>query len=664
MSDKELIIQLQNELRQHNYSYYVLDEPTISDYDFDIKLKQLQNLELQYPELQTSDSPTQRVGGEVTKNFNTIKHAQRMYSLDNSYSKQDLFDWEKRLKKLIDTPLKYTCELKYDGASISITYKNGSLFRALTRGDGNQGDDVTANVKTIKSVPLKLTGDYPDFFEIRGEIILPFDGLKQMNDQRILNGEEPFKNTRNTASGSLKLQDSCEVAKRPLECFLYSVVGENTGINSQFDSLVKARSWGFKVPKEAQCFSSIDSVIEFINYWDSARHDLPFEIDGIVVKVNDLQQQEELGFTSKAPRWAMAYKFKADQVSTLLNNISYQVGRTGAITPVANLEPVELAGTIVKRASVHNADQIAKLDIRIGDTVFVEKGGEIIPKIIGVDLNKRPTYSSKISFISNCPICKNQLIRKVGEAQHYCPNSNGCSTQIIGKIQHFISRKALDIEGLGDETVSLLVNSGLISDVADLYNLTTEVVVPLERMAEKSAQNMIDGIEASKEIPFNRVLFGLGIRYVGETVAKTLVNNFKNIESLSEASIEELESIDEIGNKIAESVYTYFRKNENIRLISRLYSFGLQFKVSNEELINKSSILNGDRIVISGVFEKISRTDIKKLIESNGGKVVSSISAKTTYLVAGENMGPSKLQKATSLGVPILTEKEFLDKIK
>ena len=663
MSDKELIIQLQNELRQHNYSYYVLDEPTISDYDFDIKLKQLQNLELQYPELQTTDSPTQRVGGEVTKNFNTIKHAQRMYSLDNSYSKQDLFDWEKRLKKLIDTPLKYTCELKYDGASISITYKNGSLFRALTRGDGNQGDDVTANVKTIKSVPLKLTGDYPDFFEIRGEIILPFDGLKQMNDQRILNGEEPFKNTRNTASGSLKLQDSCEVAKRPLECFLYSVVGENTGINSQFDSLVKARSWGFKVPKEAKCFNSIDSVIEFINYWDSARHDLPFEIDGIVVKVNDLQQQEELGFTSKAPRWAMAYKFKADQVSTLLKNISYQVGRTGAITPVANLEPVELAGTIVKRASVHNADQIAKLDIRIGDTVFVEKGGEIIPKIIGVDLNKRPTDSSKISFISNCPICNNQLIRKVGEVQHYCPNSNGCSTQIIGKIQHFISRKALDIEGLGDETVSLLVNSGLISDVADLYNLTTEVVVPLERMAEKSAQNMIDGIEASKEILFNRVLFGLGIRYVGETVAKTLVNNFKNIESLSEASIEELESIDEIGIKIAESVYTYFRKNENIRLISRLYSFGLQFKVSNEELINKSSILKGDRIVISGVFEKISRTDLKKLIESNGGKVVSSISAKTSYLVAGENMGPSKLQKATSLGVPILSEKEFLDKI-
>ena len=382
MSDKELIIQLQNELRQHNYSYYVLDEPTISDYDFDIKLKQLQNLELQYPELQTSDSPTQRVGGEVTKNFNTIKHAQRMYSLDNSYSKQDLFDWEKRLKKLIDTPLKYTCELKYDGASISITYKNGSLFRALTRGDGNQGDDVTANVKTIKSVPLKLTGDYPDFFEIRGEIILPFDGLKQMNDQRILNGEEPFKNTRNTASGSLKLQDSCEVAKRPLECFLYSVVGEKTGINSQFDSLVKARSWGFKVSKEAQCLNSIDSVIEFINYWDSARHDLPFEIDGIVVKVNDLEQQEELGFTSKAPRWAMAYKFKADQVSTLLKNISYQVGRTGAITPVANLEPVELAGTIVKRASVHNADQIAKLDIRIGDTVFVEKGGEIIPKLL------------------------------------------------------------------------------------------------------------------------------------------------------------------------------------------------------------------------------------------------------------------------------------------
>ena len=663
MSDKELIIQLQNELRQHNYNYYVLDTPTISDFDFDTKLKQLQILEAQYPELQTSSSPTQRVGGEVTKNFNTIKHAQRMYSLDNSYSKEDLFDWEKRLKKLVEGPLEYTCELKYDGASISITYENGSIFRALTRGDGTQGDDVTANIKTIKSVPLKLIGNYPEFFEIRGEIILPYEGFKELNKQRILNGAEPFKNTRNTASGSLKLQDSGEVAKRPLECFLYSVVGNNTGVISQFDSLEKARSWGFKVPKEARCFESMDSVIEYVDYWDKARHDLAYEIDGIVIKVNDLNQQSELGFTSKAPRWAIAYKFKAEQVCSTLNYISYQVGRTGAITPVANLDPVELAGTIVKRASLHNADHIAKLDIRQGDSVFVEKGGEIIPKIVGVDFKNRSEGLKQTSYISNCPICDTTLVRKTGEAQHYCPNSDGCSTQIIGRIQHFISRKALDIDGLGDETVVLLVNAGLIHDAADLYNLSVEDIIPLERMAEKSAENLIKGIEASKQIHFNRVLFGLGIRYVGETVARTLVKYYKNIEALSEASIDELESIDEIGIKIAESVYSYFRKSENIRLVSRLYSYGLNFKISSEDNSKQSSVLNGDRVVITGVFKKVSRSELKNLIESNGGKVVSSISAKTTYLVAGENMGPTKFQKAESLGIPIISEQEFLDKI-
>jgi len=663
MSDRELIIQLQNELRQHNYNYYVLDTPTISDFDFDTKLKQLQILELQYPELQTSSSPTQRVGGEVTKNFNTIKHVQRMYSLDNSYSKEDLFDWEKRLKKLVEGRLEYTCELKYDGASISITYKNGSIFRALTRGDGTQGDDVTANIKTIKSVPLKLIGNYPDFFEIRGEIILPYEGFKELNKQRILNGEEPFKNTRNTASGSLKLQDSGEVAKRPLECFLYSVVGNNTGIISQFDSLDKARSWGFKVPKQARCFESMDSVIEYVDYWDKARHDLAYEIDGIVIKVNDLNQQSELGFTSKAPRWAIAYKFKADQVCSTLNYISYQVGRTGAITPVANLDPVELAGTIVKRASLHNADYIAKLDIRQGDTVFVEKGGEIIPKIVGVDFKKRSEGLEQTSYISSCPICNTTLVRKTGEAQHYCPNSDGCSTQIIGRIQHFISRKALDIDGLGNETVALLVNAGLIHNAADLYNLSIEEVIPLERMAEKSAENLIKGIEASKQIQFNRVLFGLGIRYVGETVARTLAKHYKNIEALSEASTEELESIDEIGIKIAKSVYSYFRKNENIRLVSRLYSYGLNFKISNEDNSKQSSVLNGNRVVISGVFKKVSRSELKNLIELNGGKVVSSISAKTSYLVAGENMGPTKLQKAESLGISIISEQEFLDKI-
>ena len=663
MSDRELIIQLQNELRQHNYNYYVLDTPTISDFDFDTKLKQLQILEAQYPELQTSSSPTQRVGGEVTKNFNTIKHAQRMYSLDNSYSKEDLFDWEKRLKKLVEGPLEYTCELKYDGASISITYENGSIFRALTRGDGTQGDDVTANIKTIKSVPLKLIGNYPEFFEIRGEIILPYEGFKELNKQRILNGEEPFKNTRNTASGSLKLQDSGEVAKRPLECFLYSVVGNNTGVISQFDSLEKARSWGFKVPKEARCFESMDSVIEYVEHWDKARHDLAYEIDGIVIKVNDLNQQSELGFTSKAPRWAIAYKFKAEQVCSTLNYISYQVGRTGAITPVANLDPVELAGTIVKRASLHNADHIAKLDIRQGDSVFVEKGGEIIPKIVGVDFKNRSEGLKQTSYISNCPICDTTLVRKTGEAQHYCPNSDGCSTQIIGRIQHFISRKALDIDGLGDETVVLLVNAGLIHDAADLYNLSVEDIIPLERMAEKSAENLIKGIEASKQIHFNRVLFGLGIRYVGETVARTLVKYYKNIEALSEASIEELESIDEIGIKIAESVYSYFRKSENIRLVSRLYSYGLNFKISNEDNSKQSSVLNGNRVVISGVFKKVSRSELKNLIELNGGKVVSSISAKTSYLVAGENMGPTKLQKAESLGISIISEQEFLDKI-
>ena len=663
MSDQELIAQLRKELRQHNYNYYVLDQPIISDFEFDMKLKQLQDLELQYPEMQDPNSPTLRVGGAVTKNFKTVVHAQRMYSLENSYSKSDLLDWETRIKKLVDGPIAYTCELKYDGASISITYKDGMLFQALTRGDGTQGDDVTANVKTIKSVPLKLQGDYPDFFEIRGEIILPFKGFKSINESRILNGEEPFKNPRNTASGSLKLQNSSEVAKRPLECLLYSVTGENTGIISQFDNLTKARSWGFKVPKEAQCLESIDGVLKFIEYWDSARHGLPYEIDGIVIKVNNLHQQAEMGFTAKAPRWAMAYKFKAEQVSTKLNDISYQVGRTGAITPVANLEPIVLAGTVVKRASLHNADQIAKLDVRIGDTVFVEKGGEIIPKIMAVDLSKRSNYSTTTQYISECPECETPLTRKSGEAQHYCLNSLGCPPQIIGRIQHYISRKALDIEGLGGETVALLVKASLIQDPADLYTLKIEDILPLDRMAQKSAENLILGIEASKQIPFERVLFGLGIRYVGETVAKTLAKHYKSISALSEATVENLESVDEIGIKIAESVYAFFRNDNSIRLVSRLYSYGLQLELSKAELSNQTSILAGDRIVVSGIFEKVSRSELKKLIDANGGKVVNSISAKTTYLVAGANMGPSKRQKAEDLGIPILTEQSFLDKL-
>lgn len=663
MSDKALIIKLREELHQHNHNYYVLDRPTISDFDFDMKLKQLQVLESQYPEMHDPNSPTLRVGGAVTKNFKTIAHTYRMYSLDNSYSKQDLLDWETRIKKLIDGPIQYTCELKYDGASISLTYKNGTLFRALTRGDGTQGDDVTANIKTIKSVPLKLRGDYPNLFEIRGEIILPFEGFHTMNNERTAAGLEPYRNPRNTASGSLKLQDSSEVAKRPLECLLYSIVGENLGISSQFENLEKARTWGFKVPSQVQCVDNIDQVLEFVNYWDSARHDLPYEIDGIVVKVNNLQQQAELGYTAKAPRWAMAFKFKAERVSTILNSISYQVGRTGAITPVANLQAVDLAGTVVKRASLHNADQIAKLDIRVGDTVFVEKGGEIIPKIIGVDVAKRPQNSIPTSYISECPECQTPLQRAEGEAQHYCVNSEGCPPQIIGRIQHYISRKALDIEGLGGETVALLVNAGLIKDVADLYVLEVEDILPLDRMAQKSAENLIRGVEASKSIPFERVLFGLGIRYVGETVAKTLAKHYHSVGALSEATVEELEAIDEIGIKIAESVFDYFRNENNIRLVSRLVSFGLQFELSQEVLANQTNLLAGERIVVSGVFETISRNDLKALIEANGGKVVSSISAKTSYVVAGSNMGPSKRKKAESFGIPILSEQEFLAKI-
>ena len=661
MEEKELILKLRKELSQHNHNYYVLDKPSISDFEFDIKLKQLQALELSNPEMYDSSSPTLRVGGEVTKNFETLVHAQRMYSLDNSYSKEDLMDWEIRLRKMVDDPIKYTCELKYDGASISLTYENGMLIQALTRGDGTQGDNVTANIKTIKSVPLKLQGDYPVKFEIRGEIVLPFDGFKALNEEKIAAGEDPYKNPRNTASGSLKLQDSAEVAKRPLECLLYSVVGESTGIETQFDNLEKARSWGFKVPKVASLTDSIEGVLEFVNYWDLHRHDLPYETDGIVVKVNSLFQQAELGFTAKAPRWAMAYKFKAEQVSTILEHISYQVGRTGAITPVANLQPVELAGTIVKRASLHNADQIEKLDVRIGDWVYVEKGGEIIPKIMGVDLGRRSLNSSKTVYISSCPECETPLVRKEGEAQHYCPNDMGCSPQIIGRIQHYISRKALDIEGLGGETVALLVNEGLIHDYADLYDLTTDQIIHLDRMAEKSADNLVNGVQASKDIPFERVLFGLGIRYVGETVAKKLAKHYKSIQALSEASLEDLETVDEIGIKIAESVVEFFTNEANIRMVSRLILYGLQLELSEEALSNQTTQLKGLRFVVSGVFETVSRDELKALIDCNGGKVVSSISAKTSYVVAGSNMGPSKRTKADLLKVAIISEKEFLE---
>ncbi|ANH61646.1 NAD-dependent DNA ligase LigA [Dokdonia donghaensis] len=659
MTIEEQILQLRQELREHNYNYYALDTPTISDFEFDKKLEQLKALELANPAYDDPNSPTHRVGGAVTKNFETIVHEHRMYSLDNSYSKEDLEDWEARVKKMVDGEVHYTCELKYDGASISLTYENGELLRAVTRGDGLQGDDVTTNIKTIKSVPLKLKGDYPPKFDIRGEIVLPWDGFHAMNAEREELGFELYRNPRNTASGSLKLQDSAEVAKRPLQCLLYNITGNNLGITTQMESLQKARDWGFMVPDAAVLAKSIDEVLDFINHWDKARHDLPYETDGVVVKVNGLQQQEELGYTAKAPRWAMAYKFKAEQVSTRLHEITYQVGRTGAITPVANLEPVELAGTTVKRASLHNADQIERLDIREGDEVFVEKGGEIIPKIIAVDLTKRPADSEPTDYIAECPECNTPLVRKEGEAQHYCPNDMGCPPQIIGRIQHYISRKAMDIDGLGGETVALLVNEGLISNYADLYELTVAQLLPLERMAQKSAENLVKGVQASVKIPFEKVLFGLGIRYVGETVAKKLAKHYKSIDAIISATEEDLVAVDEIGSKIAESVVAFFAKAEHIVLIQRLKSYGVQLEISAEKLANQSDVLAGKTFVVSGVFE-MPRNDLKKLIEDNGGKVSSSISSKTSYLVAGEKMGPSKLEKAQKLGITIISEIEFL----
>ena len=652
---------LREELNQHNYNYYVLDETLISDYEFDLKLKQLQELESQYPEYFDENSPTQRVGGAITKNFQTVAHQHRMYSLDNSYSKEELIDWEKRIQKVLgEVPLEYTCELKYDGASISITYENGILKRAVTRGDGFQGDDVTNNIKTIKSVPLKLKGNFPEVFDIRGEIILPFAGFEKMNQELVEIGETPYSNPRNTASGSLKLQDSAEVAKRPLECLLYLLVGNNLPFKTQFEGLETARKWGFKAPKEAKLAKSLEQVFEFIDYWDTHRHNLPYETDGVVIKINSFHYQDELGFTAKSPRWAIAYKFKSEQVSTKLNSISYQVGRTGAITPVANLEPVQLAGTIVKRASLHNADQIEKLDIRTGDTVFVEKGGEIIPKIIAVDLSKRAENLEPTNYITHCPECESLLVRNEGEANHYCPNFYGCPPQIIGRIQHYISRKAMDIDGLGGETVALLFNNGLVRSYADLYDLTVEQILPLERMAQKSAENLVKGVENSKNIPFESVLFALGIRFVGETVAKKLAKHYKNIDALSQASLMDLILVDEIGERIAQSVIEFFSSEENKIIIDRLKSYGVQFEIIEKINPNATNKLSGKIFVVSGVFEKFSRDDIKKAIEDNGGKVGSSISAKTHFVVAGDNMGPAKLDKANKLNIPIISEVEFM----
>jgi DNA ligase (NAD+) len=663
---KNKIEALSQTLRTHNYNYYVLSEPTISDYDFDMMLEELQQLEEQFPEFAFKDSPSKRVGGTITKNFDTVKHKYRMLSLSNSYSKEDMVDFETRINKLVENELEYVCELKYDGVAIGITYKNGKLVQAVTRGDGVQGDDVTENVKTIRSVPLQLKGnDYPDEFEIRGEIFFPKDVFNGLNKDREEIGEDLYANPRNTASGTLKMQDSGVVSQRKLDCYLYFVLGENLPFKTHYESIQKAGEWGFKIPTEKfksirKC-KTIDEIFEFINYWGKERNNLNFEIDGIVIKVNNYARQEEIGFTAKSPKWAIAYKFKAEKVSTKLLEITYQVGRTGAITPVANLEPVLLAGTTVKRASLHNADQIEKLDIRVNDTVFVEKGGEIIPKIVGVETTQRDIFSVPTDYIKVCLECATALVRKEGDAKHFCPNEWGCPPQIKGKMQHFISRKAMNIDGLGEETIDLLYEQGLAKNIADLYELSFDQLIGLESFKEKKSQNIIDGLRASKQIPFERVLYGIGIRYVGETVAKKLARHFKSIDAIMNASFEELIAADEIGDKIAESIIHFFTVEGNIELIHKLREHGLQFTLSEEQLANATTKLEGLVFVVSGVFSKFSRDELKASIEQNGGKVSSSISKKTSYIVAGENMGPSKLAKAEKLAVKIINEDEFLE---
>ena len=657
---KNQIETLRQELHDHNHRYYILDEPIISDYEFDQLLQTLQDLEKKYPDFSDPNSPTKRVGGGITKSFETVPHKYPMYSLSNTYSKEELLQWEERLKKALgeEAQIEYTCELKFDGASISLTYENGVLVKAITRGDGVQGDDITTNVKTIKTIPLKLKADFPKFFEIRGEILLPWEGFHKMNEQRAALGEPLYRNPRNTASGSLKLQDSRIVADRPLTCFLYSLAGDSLPVSSQFEALTKAREWGFKVPESAEKVNSIDAVFDFITSWEEKRKSLPFEIDGIVIKVNSLFQQDELGFTSKAPRWAIAYKYKAEQASTRLNDVQYQVGRTGAVTPVAQLEPVLISGTTVKRASLHNADQIQKFDLRIGDLVYVEKGGEIIPKITGIDPLNRGNLEDRVVFIEHCPECYSPLQREEGEAQHYCVNDLNCPPQQIGKIQHFIGRKAMDIEGLGGETVSLLYKEGLLNSIDDLYRLRKEQILPIERMAEKSVTNLLEGIEKSKEKPFAKVLFGLGIRFVGETVAKKLTEEFGSIDQLAAASIEALTNTDEIGDRIAQSVVAYFVQHENRKLVQALKDFGLQVE-SIAPVRDVHEAFLGKKFVVSGVFEAFSREDLKTEIEFLGGKIVSSVSSKTDYLVAGEGMGPSKKEKAIKFGVTILDENSY-----
>lgn len=661
---EERIKALRKQLHEHNHAYYVLDQPSISDYEFDMLLRELIALEKAHPALYDPNSPSIRVGGAVTKKFPTIVHDHPMYSLDNAYSFSELQDWETRiLKGLTDIPISYSCELKYDGASISLSYEDGVLVRAVTRGDGVQGDEVTQNVKTIPTVPLKLRAGFAKRFDIRGEIILPIAGFEAMNDARRAKGEPPYMNPRNTASGSLKLQDSSIVAQRPLQCFLYQIITDEPIFNSQIESLQAAIQWGFHVPKHFTHANNLSEVLAFIEHWDKNRNDLPYEIDGVVVKVNELNAQEQLGFTSKSPRWAIAYKFKTERVFTTLHSVDYQVGRTGAVTPVANLEPVLLGGTIVKRASLHNADQIEKLDLYLGDTVGVEKGGEIIPKITEVNIQKRALDAPKIHYITHCPDCHTPLVRDVGEAQHYCPNMDECPPQIMGRIQHFISRKAMDIDGLGSETVALMHKQGLLHSYADLYSLEAAQLLPLERMAEKSVSNALEAIENSKSVPFERVLFALGIRYVGQTVAKKLARHFGSIEAIAMADEESLVAVDEIGERIAQSVKSFFSNPSNIEIVDRLKDFGLQLSTNHSEKGPQSSKLDGLVFVVSGVFDNYGRDQLKELIDFHGGKVTGSLSSKTDYLLAGANMGPSKKIKADTLGIPIIDESTFTEMI-
>ncbi len=666
MSKKDIdrIVELRELIHSYNTQYYIHSISLVSDYEFDQLLKELEELEIKYPELYDANSPTKRVGGDITKSFETVLHKYPMLSLSNSYSKDDIADFDQRVKKIIDVPLTYICELKYDGVAISIIYKNGNLVKAITRGDGTQGEDVTNNVRTISSIPLVLNGDYPENLEVRGEIMYSKSVFKELNQNREKQGLALFSNPRNSASGTLKLQDSSIVAKRKLDCFIYAVYLDNHKINSLFLQYNYLAQFGFKIPsvedKYVEQVNDVSGIMNFINYWEERKEDLPFEIDGIVIKVNEIDIQKEIGNTSKSPRWAIAYKYKAVQVSTVLEDIVYQVGRTGAITPVANLKAVEISGTIVKRASVHNADQIEKLDLRINDIVFVEKGGEIIPKITGVDHSKRNTNSSKFVFSSKCPECSSELVRDEGEAHHYCLNSNLCPPQIKGKIIHFIGRKQLNIDGIGQETIEQLYNEKLIENVADLFALKKQDLLPLERMAEKSAENIINGIQQSKSAPFHKVLFGLGIRYVGETVAKKLTSYFKDINQLRSSNFEELCSIEEVGDKIAESIVQYFSVDYNNKIIDLLLENGLNMTSDISENILKSTILENKKIVISGTFKNISRDELKKAIEINGGKNSSSVSKSTDILIAGENMGPSKLEKAEKFKVSIMNENEFL----